>query len=69
MNKIEINTTNIKLDQFLKWAAIADNGAMAKSMILDGLVKVNSKVCTSRGKKIDKGDKVEIEGLGLFEVC
>lgn len=69
MNKVEINTEYIKLDQFLKWAAIADNGAMAKSMILDGLIKVNSEVCTSRGKKIEKGDKVEIEGIGLFEVC
>lgn len=69
MNKMEIKTDYIKLDQFLKWAAIADNGAMAKSMIIDGLIKVNSEVCTSRGKKIVKGDKVDIEGVGIFEVC
>lgn len=69
MNKVEINTEYIKLDQFLKWAAIADNGVVAKSIILDGLIKVNSEVCTMRGKKLRKGDIIEIEGVDSFEIC
>ena len=69
MNKVEINTVYIKLDQFLKWAAIADNGVVAKSIILDGLIKVNSEVCTMRGKKLRKGDIIEIEGVDSFEIC
>lgn len=69
MNKIEINTEYIKLDQFLKWAAIADNGVVAKAIISDGLIKVNSEVCTMRGKKLRIGDIIEIDGVGSFEIC
>ena len=69
MNKVEINTEYIKLDQFLKWTAIADNGVVAKSIILDGLIKVNSEVCTMRGKKLRKGDIIEVEGVDSFEIC
>jgi ribosome-associated protein len=68
MNKIEINTEFIKLDQFLKWAAIAETGAFAKVMILNGDVKVNGEVVTQRGKKLRKGDIVEVEGVGEFEI-
>ena len=35
----------IKLEQFLKFAGIADTGGMAKMMILDGIVEVNGEVC------------------------
>ncbi len=58
---IEIVTEYIKLDQLLKFAQIADTGAMAKEMIYDGIVYVNGEVCTMRGKKIRKGDKVSVE--------
>lgn len=68
MEKVEIQSDYIKLDQFLKWCGIADNGSMAKLMILDGLVQVNSEVCLSRGKKIRRGDVVDINGIGEFKV-
>ena len=41
MEKISITTPFIKLDQLLKYANIAENGGMAKWMIMDGLIKVN----------------------------
>lgn len=58
---IKIATEFIKLDQLLKFSGIADNGAFAKEIILDGLVKYNGEVCTMRGKKVYPGDKVLIE--------
>lgn len=54
--KIEITTEFIKLDQLLKFSGIAENGAIAKEMILDGIVSVNGEICTMRGKKIRSGD-------------
>ena len=54
MEKMNINITTeyIKLDQLLKFSALAESGAMAKDMIFDG---------TMRGKKIRPGDKVTVE--------
>ncbi len=58
---ISIQTEYIKLDQLLKYSGIAESGADAKDMIIDGIVKFNGEVCTMRGKKVRSGDKVEIE--------
>lgn len=62
MEKIEISTEYIKLDQFLKWVGVADTGAIAKDMVLDGIVKVNGEVETRRGKKLYPGDQIEVLG-------
>ena len=59
--EIEITTEFIKLDQLLKFSGIAENGAIAKEMILDGIVLVNDEVCTMRGKKIKSGDFVVVD--------
>lgn len=59
--KIDITTEYIKLDQLLKFSALAENGAMAKEMILDGIVSVNHEECLMRGKKIRAGDIVTVE--------
>lgn len=56
--EISITTEYIKLDQLLKFAQIADSGAMAKEMIADGIISVNGGVCLMRGKKIRPGDTV-----------
>ena len=58
---IKITTEFIKLDQLLKFSGIAENGAFAKELILDGLVKYNGQVCTMRGKKVYPGDKVLVD--------
>ncbi len=58
--EVEIHTDFIKLDSFLKFAAVADTGAMGKEMVLDGIVSVNGEICTMRGKKIRCGDVVEV---------
>lgn len=59
--EIKINTEYIKLDQLLKFSGIAENGAMAKEMILDGIVSVNGEICTMRGKKMRPGDSAFID--------
>ena len=67
MNKIKINTEIIKLDAFLKWAAIVGSGSEAKIYIQDGLVKVNNEICIQRGKKLKIGDIISFEGSD-FEI-
>lgn len=61
--KIKIDTDIIKLDSFLKWAAIASSGSEAKFLIQEEMVKVNNEVCTQRGKKLKIGDIVTFENL------
>lgn len=58
---ISIKTEYIKLDQLLKFSALAESGATAKDMILDEIVSVNGEVCSMRGKKIRTGDVVTVE--------
>lgn len=57
----KITTEFIKLDQLLKLTQLADSGAIAKEMVLDGIASVNGEVCTMRGKKIFPGDVVMVE--------
>ena len=61
MNEIKLETELIRLDAFLKWAAIVQSGAEAKMFIQDSLVKVNNEVCTQRSKKLKKGDIINFE--------
>lgn len=69
MEKISITTEFIKLDSFLKLAALVGTGGEAKYVISEGMVTVNGEVCTMRGKKLRPGDKVsfadnELEVVG-----
>lgn len=59
--EVKITTEFIKLDQLLKFANIAESGAMAKEMIADEIVSVNGEIATQRGKKIRPGDVVIAE--------
>lgn len=68
MNKIEIKTEFIKLDQFLKWAGIVESGSIAKLLIQNGDVKVNGEIVTQRGKKLFPKDIVYIKDVGTFEI-
>lgn len=58
--KVKISTEYIKLDQLLKFTGLAENGAMAKEMILEGIVSVNGEECLMRGKKLRPGDTAEV---------
>lgn len=66
MESIQIQTEYIKLDAFLKFAAMVGTGGEAKLVISDGLVKVNGEVCTMRGKKLRAGDTVTFADTTLL---
>ena len=60
--KITIKDEFIKLGQALKAAGVVENGAEAKEVIIDGLVKVNGEIDTRRGKKLYDGDIISFNG-------
>lgn len=62
-----ITTDFIRLDSFLKFCDAVQSGGHAKLVIQDGEIKVNDEVCTQRGKKLRKGDKVEFE-FKIYEI-
>ena len=60
MEKVNVAPPFIKLEQFLKFANIAETGGMAKLMINDGIVTVNGETCMMRGKKLYNNDVVAV---------
>ena len=60
--EIQIRDDFIKLGQALKLAGVVENGAEAKSIIMDGLVKVNGEVDTRRGRKVYRNDTIFYDG-------
>ena len=66
MEIITIQTEYIKLDALLKYAALVPSGGEAKTVVAEGLVRVNGEVCTMRGKKLRPGDRVEYDGQRLL---
>ena len=67
MEIIKLRETDefIKLGQALKAAGYVESGVEAKEVIQDGLVTVNGKVETRRGRKLYDGDQVEFDGLQI----
>ena len=68
IEKIEVNTETIQLDQFLKWAGVLESGGQVKLMIEDEMILVNGMVETARRKKLQDGDVVEIKEMGSWQV-
>jgi ribosome-associated protein len=62
MQDITVNTEIIKLDAFLKWAGAVSLGSEAKILIQGGQVKLNGEIEIQRGKKLKKGDIIELNG-------
>jgi ribosome-associated protein len=61
MQRIQIETDVIRLDQLLKLSTIADSGGFAKLLIKEGFVSVNGEICLQRGKKVHAGDQIRLE--------
>ena len=66
--EVAIRDEFIKLDSAMKLASLVVTGGHAKMVIQEGEVKVNGEVCTMRGKKLRKGDKVEFDNSGFIIV-
>ncbi|NPV70006.1 MAG: RNA-binding S4 domain-containing protein [Firmicutes bacterium] len=59
--EVGIRTPSIRLDQFLKWAAVVPTGGRAKEMIVGGSVKVNGVAECRRTSALRPGDLVEVD--------
>jgi ribosome-associated protein len=55
---VPIRDESIKLGQFLKLANLIDRGSESKSLIAEGLVRVNDEVEVRRGRQLHVGDIV-----------
>lgn len=60
MNRIEIHTEYIKLDQFLKFANIVSSGGEARFWIQENPIQVNGEPENRRGRKLRPGDVIRI---------
>ncbi len=60
--EIPITTEFIRLDAFLKYVGAVETGGEAKNRIQNGDVTVDGAVCTMRGKKLQPGTAVSMDG-------
>ncbi|MBQ9375017.1 MAG: RNA-binding S4 domain-containing protein [Ruminococcus sp.] len=60
---VSIKTEYIKLDSLLKFAGIVETGGIGKEIIAEERIKYNGEICTQRGKKVYKGDRVQIDEI------
>lgn len=68
MDTVEIRDDSITLGQLLKLHGVADNGAIAKELIVSGEVTVNGETETRRGRTIMPGDEVSAAGASFTVV-
>jgi len=68
LNFVSIDTEYITLTQFLKMVDVIDSGGMAKWFLSEYEVYVNGELEDRRGKKLRIGDKINIPGVGEFEI-
>lgn len=62
IDKIKTEGEYIKLQDALKLSGAVETGGQAKLEIQSEKVSVNGEICTMRGKKLRKGDKVLYKG-------
>ena len=65
---IRIETEEIQLDQFLKWAGVLASGGEVKMLIENRQIKRNGETESARRRTLHAGDIIEIEGLGAWRV-
>ncbi|MCR4402488.1 MAG: RNA-binding S4 domain-containing protein [Firmicutes bacterium] len=58
--RVKITSSDIRLDQFLKWAGVASTGGQAKALVQEGRVQVNGQPELRRGRKLHPGDVVAV---------
>ena len=60
MQEIPIRGDMIRLGQLLKLSDLADSGADARDLLLEGGVTVNGEMETRRGRQLHRGDVVAL---------
>ncbi|SFT69806.1 ribosome-associated protein [Selenomonas sp. GACV-9] len=66
---ITIDTEEIQLDQFLKWAGVLASGGEVKALLAERRIKRNGETESARRRKLHSGDVIEIEGMGAWRVA
>jgi ribosome-associated protein len=59
---VPIRERTIRLGQLLKLAGLADSGADARALVVEGQARVNGEVETRRGRQLHAGDVVSVAG-------
>ncbi len=59
---VDVNIVPVELYKILKFEGLVGSGAEAKSVVADGLVRVNGVVETRKRKKIVADDVIEFAG-------
>ncbi len=57
---VPIREDTIRLGQLLKLAGLAESGGHARELVHDGEVRVNGDVDTRRGRRLHRGDLVQV---------
>ena len=63
--RLDLELTELRLDQFLKWQGLVGTGGEAKFRIQRGDVRVNGSLEQRRGRKLQPGDRVNLAGQEL----
>ena len=69
MQDITIETEEIQLDQFLKWAGVLSSGGELKGLLAEGRGYRNGEKESARRRKLKAGDVIEIKDMGAWRVC
>ena len=65
MRDVEINMEPVELYKILKFEGLAASGGEAKSVIAQGLVRVNGEPEQRKRRKIVQGDIIEFGDVGI----
>lgn len=68
IDDVSIGGDAIRLGQFVKFAGLLDSGGDVKEAIIDGYVTVNGEVDRRRGRQLQLGDVVGLDGRRV-RVC
>lgn len=60
MREVEVREDGIRLGQLLKLAGLVDSGSHVKPLLEQGLVTVDGRPETRRGRQLKKGDVVAV---------
>jgi ribosome-associated protein len=66
---LNIGDRPINLTQALKLAGCVQSGGEAKSLIAEGRVRVNGEVELRKRRKLEAGDRVDVEGGPRFDLA
>ncbi len=63
--ELPIRDSTIRLGQALKLGSLVEDGAQARTVIEDGLVKVNGDIEERRGRQLHDGDVITLNGISV----